>query len=143
MLFLEGKSGLERLAAMRSFSRRGNRKKSTQPCCHFCVWPNDIKPGLKIRVLRSDGSKFDIFHSSHHKYLQRRLGERYDSEHLHASPKHSGGSVINWGSTSASGVGGLVKTHESNYECSKAPSDFYWKVSDWQQSNFSLQLQNH
>lgn len=38
--------------------------------------------------------------------------------------------ALNWGCTSASGVGGLVKTHESNYDCSKAPSDFYWKVSE-------------
>lgn len=38
--------------------------------------------------------------------------------------------ALNWGCTSASSVGGLVKTHESNYDCSKAPSDFYWKVSE-------------
>lgn len=60
-------------------------------------------------VLWSGESKFEIFASNCHQYVRSRSGERYDSDCLRPSGEHRG-SVMVWGSISASRVEDLVKT---------------------------------
>lgn len=69
--------------------------------------PNYITTGTENQwqqVLESDESKFEIYVSNHHQYVQRSR-ERYNCE----SVKYAGGSVILRSCMSASSVRDLVK----------------------------------
>ena len=61
------------------------------------------------RVLYTDESKFEIFGTKRHQYVQRRIGEAYQPECLNPTIKHGGGSLQVWGCLSSSGVGDLIK----------------------------------
>lgn len=58
-------------------------------------------------VLFTDESKFNIFGSDGKPYVWRRTNEELVSKNLKPTVKHGGGSVMVWGSFSASGPGAL------------------------------------
>lgn len=64
--------------------------------------PNYSRTGLKI----SGKTKFKLFSSNHHQYIQRMSEEKYNSEYCECpqvSVEHNGHTVMFWGCISASG----------------------------------------
>lgn len=83
----------------------------------------------------------NVTSSSHCEYIQRRSGEKFNSECLQLSVKHGGGSVMVWGCISASGVGDLVSIdgnmNEESTSDFDSPLNTVSEASDWQSFHFS------
>ena len=61
------------------------------------------------KVVWSDESKFNLFHSDGRTYVRRRQCEEFNEECVEGTVKHGGGSVMVWGCISGDDKGMIVE----------------------------------
>lgn len=94
-----------RIAAQKPLVKEKNRVKLLKLAKGHKKWTKEDW----YKVLWTNESKFEQFGNKWRMYVRRRDGERYKNEYLLPTVKHGGGSILVWGTISASGTGDLVK----------------------------------
>lgn len=92
-----------RAARKKPFISEINRRKRLD----FAKSHVDLSEEFWNTVIFSDESKFNIFGSDGRRYVWRRPNTELEEQHLTATVKHGGGSVLVWGCMAANGVGNL------------------------------------
>lgn len=82
-----------RVARKKFYVNKVNRKKRLDFAIHY----SDMPQSYWNKVLWSDESKFQLFHSNRRSRVWRKKGTELDPKHLTPTVKHGGGSVMVWG----------------------------------------------
>lgn len=107
-----------RIAAKKPLLRTANIQKCLRFAREHKHWTVDDWK----KVLCINKSKFDLFGQHQHVYVRRKAGERFDARCIAPTVKHSGDSIMVWGSNCGNGVGKLVKNDEIMNNIHKHPS---------------------